>query len=330
MMPRFEHEPGRSAVKLEGLEVITNDSRDDYPVRLRSANGCTITAAMLSRLREPLSGLLDVHGALMFESADFGDALEFRDLVGELIPTPRDDISEHQAIDNVSTVYAPTPYPKSGFIPWHNENSHLRRWPNRIIFGCLIAAETGGVTCIADCRQVYRHLPQEVRETFEQRGLRYQRTCGGGTGLDWKTLFRTEDRGIATAAAVDSGYDVTWIDEHRLRLRWTSQVSIPDPAGNGRLWYNQLTHFHPFFLQEDMRRAITELFSEEELPRDCRFADGMQIPDELSAEVAAAYTSCQRGTPWRKFEVLLLDNRRMAHGRTPYAGERNLLVAMGD
>jgi alpha-ketoglutarate-dependent taurine dioxygenase len=32
--------------------------------------------------------------------------------------------------------------------------------------------------------------------------------------------------------------------------------------------------------------------------------------------------------PWQQDDVLLLDNMSMAHAREPYAGERNVVVAM--
>jgi hypothetical protein len=34
--------------------------------------------------------------------------------------------------------------------------------------------------------------------------------------------------------------------------------------------------------------------------------------------------------PWREGDVLMLDNMLIAHARNPYAGERKIVVAMGE
>ena len=49
---------------------------------------------------------------------------------------PRDGISDK--------IYASTPYPNDQMILYHNESSHLHRWPMKIGFFCVQAAEEGG------------------------------------------------------------------------------------------------------------------------------------------------------------------------------------------
>jgi hypothetical protein len=47
-------------------------------------------------------------------------------------------------------------------------------------------------------------------------------------------------------------------------------------------------------------------------------------------ELRSAYLKETIFFPWRRGDVLFLDNMLMAHGRAPYTGPRKVLVGMAD
>jgi alpha-ketoglutarate-dependent taurine dioxygenase len=46
--------------------------------------------------------------------------------------------------------------------------------------------------------------------------------------------------------------------------------------------------------------------------------------------VRAAFADASVAFAWQRGDLLMLDNMAVAHGRRPYRGERQVLVAMAD
>ncbi|HEX4955005.1 MAG TPA: TauD/TfdA family dioxygenase [Thermoanaerobaculia bacterium] len=58
--------------------------------------------------------------------------------------------------------------------------------------------------------------------------------------------------------------------------------------------------------------------------------DGSPFEDEVSAELEAAYRDPMVLFPWRKGDVLLLDNMLVAPARAPFKGPRKIAVSMAE
>ena len=72
------------------------------------------------------------------------------------------------------------------------------------------------------------------------------------------------------------------------------------------------------------------MMKEEDLPRNVYYGDGSPIEDsvvkylrELSQKLCVSF-------PWQEQDILMLNNMLVAHSRNPFAGERKIVVAMGD
>jgi hypothetical protein len=84
------------------------------------------------------------------------------ELFGEYGDLPREELG--------GKVYGSTPYPADETILFHNESSHMHRWPMLIWFYCLKAALVGGESPIIDCRRIYQALEPALRQRFEEKG----------------------------------------------------------------------------------------------------------------------------------------------------------------
>ena len=91
-------------------------------------------------------------------------------------------------------VYGSTPYPADETILFHNESSHMHRWPMLIWFYCVKAATAGGESPLIDCRRIYQSLDHDIREQFEQKGLLYVRNFTDGLDVSWQNFFH-HDKG---------------------------------------------------------------------------------------------------------------------------------------
>ena len=282
------------------------------------------------RTNRPLieSSLLK-HGGVLFRGFQVGGVDGFRDVVsavgGEFEQymyrsTPRTELG--------GGVYTSTEYPADEHIPLHNENSYSDAWPRRLFFYCEQPAEQGGATPIADSHRVFDRIPAAVREKFIARKVMYLRNYECGVDLPWQEVFQTRDRHKVEQFCAQHGIQAEWIGRERLRTRQVCQAVARHPDTGKMVWFNQAHLFHISGLEPNIRDALLEAFSEEDLPRNAYYGDGGPIAtDELNA-VREAYADEEISVAWEKEDVLLIDNMAAAHGRKPFRGDRKIRVAM--
>jgi hypothetical protein len=67
---------------------------------------------------------------------------------------------------------------------------------------------------------------------------------------------------------------------------------------------------------------------EDRLPQNVCFGDDSPISEEMLEAVRAAVKAEMRTFPWRRGDLLMLDNMLVCHGRMPFKGPREILVSM--
>ncbi|SFO73607.1 Taurine dioxygenase, alpha-ketoglutarate-dependent [Chitinophaga sp. YR627] len=222
-------------------------------------------------------------------------------------------------------IYTSTDHPADQYINMHNELSYSPRWPLQIMFYCLQPSETGGETPIADSRQVLKALSPATRASFKEKGIMYVRNLGGGLGLDWQTVFQTTDRSEVEEECSRNEMQFEWKDNNRLQIRWTRPAIVDHPVTGEEIWFNHAYFFNAANLDEEVADAVT---SSEEMPFNTFYGDGSPISGEVLKEIGDAYEQAKVIFPWKKGDVLLLDNMLMSHGRNPFEGDRKIMVAM--
>jgi hypothetical protein len=83
-------------------------------------------------------------------------------------------------------------------------------------------------------------------------------------------------------------------------------------------------------MDPELREYLVDVYGEDGLPFNTRFGDGDPVgPDvvQLINEVYEANTARER---WEAGDLMLVDNVRTAHGREPFKGPREVVVAMAD
>ncbi|MEM7482006.1 MAG: TauD/TfdA family dioxygenase [Acidobacteriota bacterium] len=244
-----------------------------------------------------------------------GEALEYKER-----SSPRSEVS--------GRVYTSTDYPPDQPIFLHNENSYAHRWPARIFFFCDIEPDEGGATPLADVRRVYDRIPEEMRRRFEERGILYRRNFSDLVGLSWQTVFQTDSREEAEGYATAAGYRIEWLAGDRLRTERRAPAVVRHPGTDEPIWFNHGTFFHLSTLPDAVREGLEALFPREELPNHTYYGDGSEIEAETMAALRQAYRDETISFPWRRGDLLMLDNMLVAHGREPFRGERRILTAM--
>jgi alpha-ketoglutarate-dependent taurine dioxygenase len=288
-------------------------------------------AAWAEGQRDFVAAELLRHGGLLFRGFNIDGLEEFerfiRVLAEELLDytyrsTPRTQLS--------GKIYTSTEYPADQTIPFHNEMSYSRSWPLKIWFCCITPPGQGGETPIADSRRVYQQIPAQVREEFERKLVMYVRNYGGRVDLPWQEVFQTSSRTEVEEFCRHAGIELEWLGEDRLRTRQVCQAVAHHPRTGERVWFNQAHLFHVSSLPAEVRQPLLAEFGEENLSRNTCFGDGSLIEPAALDEVRRAYELEAVRFPWRRGDVLMLDNMLVAHGREPFSGLRKIVVGMAD
>ncbi|NRA00805.1 MAG: TauD/TfdA family dioxygenase [Myxococcales bacterium] len=301
---------------------------------------------------------LTEYGALLFRGFAVEGAADFEgvarsvdaDLKKEYLGTsPRDALSEY--------VFSASELPGYYPIPQHCEMSFIKHPPRRVFFCCLTEpAEASGETPLVDFRRVVQDLDPDVLNRFVERGLRIVRNYAGPDkrGVDlwqlkgWHEMFLTRDRAAVEARCKEEGFEVQWTDGDGLRLVHEQPATRNHPVTGEVVWYNHLTTFHLsaapgeyrhiFKLRPSAKHWALWQFSRgmvalkqlkgrsDEHAMHVTHADGSEIPD---ADVEAVRDAVWRHmviSPWRRRDVLAIDNHSVSHGRLPYASEREIAV----
>lgn len=280
--------------------------------------------------RDKIDERLLEHGALLFRGFHVPTAAEFSTFVDGISNARLDYIYRSTPRTTVENkVFTATQYPANLHIPLHNENAYQRDWPTRIAFYCAVAATSGGETPIADMRRVSDRMG-DIVDRFEHSGVKYVRNYSPGTDLPWQTVFQTDDPSAVAQYCRTHGITFEWISQSTLRTSQVCQGAARHPVTGERLFFNQAHLFHVSSLGPEIAQNLIDLFGIDNLPRNSFYGDGRPISDDILTAVRDAFSAEAISFPWKAGDVLLLDNMQVAHGRRPYSGPREVLVALSD
>ncbi len=94
------------------------------------------------------------------------------------------------------------------------------------------------------------------------------------------------------------------------------------------VWFNQAHLFHASSLAPALLETLMDIVGLEGLPRNVYYGDGSSLEESALEEIRGVLAEAAVHFPWSRGDILMLDNMLTAHGRTPFEGERQVLVAM--
>lgn len=306
-------------------QVSIADPTKDFPLLIRPTETLDFKS-WAAENQAFINEMLLKFGAILFRGFNIHTAKEFSDafqvISGEALEYKNRTSPRERVYDNV---YTSTSHPKDQKIHMHTENSYSPNYNQIIAFFCLIQPTFRGQTPIADERKILSVLKPDVLEKFREKGIKYVRNSMLGVGLDWKTIFQTEDKTEVNAFLEANHYEYAWIGENHLRMKWVLPAFQRHPETGEEMWFNHMYFGHKSLYHP----GIIEFFQEENLPLATYYGDGSAIEDEVIAAIGQFYEEESIVFNWEKGDFLLLDNMMYAHGRMPFKGERKILTAMG-
>jgi alpha-ketoglutarate-dependent taurine dioxygenase len=296
--------------------------------------------------RSTLDLLLARTGGIIFRGLPLKTAQHFDACVPHLGDGPmRYDGGASPRAQVHGAVYESTQWPWFFRIRMHNEMSYLPVQPSRAAFFCALAPSWGGSTLVCDMAEVYKVIAPTVRERFERFGVRYLRHFSGlprpwVRGLkrvvrdnmhqEWRFAFRTDDRRQVEAMCDSQGLSWSWTSGDGLRVESVLPATRAHPHTGQPVWFNQSTTMHPNWRALGIVYPYLRLTCHDvdRYPYNVQYGDGRPVAAQDLATVYDAMDRLTLAPRWRTGDLMLLDNRWIAHGRGVYLGSREIQVAL--
>jgi alpha-ketoglutarate-dependent taurine dioxygenase len=282
--------------------------------------------------REYICKELATHGAILFRNFTVDSPAKFEAFACAVSAdgTLFDEYGDLPRENPGAKVYGSTPYPSDMPILFHNESSHAHRWPMKIFFHCVKAAEGRGATPIIDCRKTYKLIDAAIIKRMTEKKLLYVRNFISGLDVSWQQFFQTTDKKSVEDYCQRSSIEYEWKGQDHLTTRQLCQAVARHPSTGEMLFFNQIQLHHISCLDPGARASMLSMFREEDLPRNVYYGDGTPIEDSAVAEISALYDQQAVRFQWQAGDIILLDNMMIAHARDPFEGTRKILVAMAE
>lgn len=300
--------------------------------------------AMLEERRDEVRSEVAAGRAFWFRGFPARTMLEFHDLIRTLDDglLPYSGAKVQNADAREIRLYSPTSTPPHLKNFLHNEMAYQRDVPAALTIFCERAAPVGGESLVSDQREVYRALPEAVRDTLTRRRLRFVRYLTNRTPLkafltrhsdlfalmpNWQTNLGTEDRDEAQALCEERGFECEWTPGGGLLITCVIDPCRPHPVTGEPMWVNNA---HLFQLSTRVygrafTTALRAYFAITGAPRTtCYYGDGAPIEVATTEAIIDATEACERPLPLAPGDFVYANNHAIGHGRTVFRGPRKL------
>jgi len=261
---------GRKSVDLDSLAPVKTEpllQEKQLPLLVQPNTSGVDLIQWARDNRQMIEDSLCRNGALLFRGFDLSSIAQFESFASTIAPDLFGEYGDLPSEEQGQKVYRSTPYPADKTILFHNESSHMHRWPCKQWFYCVIPAQRGGETPIVDCRELYNRLPRPLANEFGGKGLLYVRNFIEGFDVSWQEFFRTSDRSVVERYCQNHGIEMEWRGDN-LRTRQLCPAVIRHPKTGEMSFFNQIMLHHNYCLEPSVREAVRSLFSENDLPRN--------------------------------------------------------------
>lgn len=127
-----------------------------------------------------------------------------------------------------------------------------------------------------------------------------------------------------------NGWSFSWDQNRNLRFWYLHSPVIPHPVTGEKIWFNQITSYHASYFRALPLYKNNTSITDDEFPFHSYYGDGSDIEPAVLQHIRAAMWSCAMGFRWQTFDVAVLDNQQVLHGRMGWTGERKLVTSLID
>src|SRR2546425_5044686 len=309
--------------------LLDVDVRPGKPPMLR-ADAIDDAPRWAAEHRDALRAAVDEHGSLLVRGFGLRDVAEteavFRRL-GSLMIEKEAFAARRRYSEGV---YSSSKWPPNQPMCMHHELSYRLEFPSVMLFACLIAPAEGGATPVADSAAVLQALPSELIERFERVGWLLIRNYNDEIGSSIEEAFGTADHGAVESYCRANAIQFEWQPDGGLRTWQRRSAVVHHPRTGQRCWFNQIAFLNEWTIDPEVREYLVDIYGADALPFNTRFGNGDAIGADVVQLINEVYEANTAREQWQGGDLILVDNVRTAHGREPFEGPREVLVAMAD
>ncbi|KAL0341966.1 UNVERIFIED_CONTAM: Clavaminate synthase-like protein [Sesamum calycinum] len=160
-------------------------------------------------------------------------------------------------------------------------------------------------------------------EKLEKHGLIYTRVLGedddpsSPIGRGWKSTFLTKDKSVAEERAAKLNMKLEWTEDGVKTIMGPIPAVKYDETRQCKIWFNSMVAAYTGWedARNDPKKAVT-------------FGDGNPLPGDIIYDCLKILEEESVAIPWRKGDVLLIDNLAVLHSRRPFAPPRRILASL--
>ncbi|MBA0785014.1 hypothetical protein Gotri_027848 [Gossypium trilobum] len=274
-----------------------------------------------------LDSLLLKSGALLFRGFPVKTAKDFNDVVEafgfEELPyvggaAPRTNV--------VGRVFTANESPPDQKIPFHHEMAQVPEFPSKLFFFCEVEPGSGGETPIVLSHIVYEKMKEKYPEfvdRLEAHGLLYTRVLGedddpsSPIGRGWKSTFLTSNKAVAEERAAKLGMKLEWLSNGVKTVMGPIPAIKYDKSRQRKIWFNSMVAAYTGW--EDSRNDPVKAVT---------FGDGQPLPADIIYDCLKILEDECVPIPWKKGDVMLIDNLATLHSRRSFDPPRRVLASL--
>ncbi|KAL8043191.1 hypothetical protein ABFX02_09G102900 [Erythranthe guttata] len=293
-----------------------------------SRNRPSVLTAAVKDQKPWLDSLLHRHGAILFRgfesvstASDFNDVVEafgYEELPYVGGAAPRTNV--------VGRVFTANESPPDQKIPFHHEMAQVPNYPSKLFFFCEVEPANGGETPIVLSHIIYDKMTEKYPdfvEKLQKHGLIYTRVLGeeddpsSPIGRGWKSTFLTKDKTLAEERAAELNMKLEWTEDGAKTIMGPIPAIKNDETRKRKIWFNSMVAAYTGWedKRNDPKKAVT-------------FGDGNVLPDNIMYDCLKILEDESVAIPWRKGDVLLIDNLAVLHSRKPFTPPRRILASL--
>ena len=300
------------------------------------------------------------HGAVLFRGFEADSPKLFEEVALTVAPDLKNDYlgtSPRDRVPGAEYVFSASELPGYYPIMQHCEMSYVKQPPVRLFFYCDVEPEYGGETPICNFRKVYNELDKNIRDEFDRKGALTVRNYSSVKNASkfnlwelkkWNEIFLTNDKAEVEKKCREHEIEYEWLGNGGLRLMHRTPSAIKHPVTGETTWFNHSQVFHPAaaaieyqqihahqqrmktLLWSGFLKVMVKMKNLTTKPIDqsmnVLFGDGTPIPDLYMKHIEDVIWRNIVIFPWKKNDILAIDNFSTSHGRLPYEGKRRILV----